>query len=60
MEVDIKSLSCELVCSYVKKQIPTVSDSVFEKIREHKIDGEVFLSLNDEYLREIAPYLVTD
>ena len=57
MEVDIKSLSCESVRSYVKKRIPTISDSVFEKIREHKRDDEVFLSLNDEYLRGIAPLL---
>ena len=57
MEVDIKSLSCESVCSYVRKQIPTVSDSIFKKIREHKVDGEVFLSLNDECLCEIAPLL---
>lgn len=26
-------------------------------MKEHKIDGEVFVALNDEYLREIARLL---
>ncbi|CAI8031486.1 hypothetical protein GBAR_LOCUS17865, partial [Geodia barretti] len=35
----------------------SLSESILDNIFEHKIDGEVFLSLNDENLREIAPLL---
>lgn len=45
------------VCTYVRKIAPTLEKSVFEKLVEHKIDGETFLVLNDEYLREISPLL---
>ena len=41
----------------LKEEIPSLSESILDKILEHKIDGEVFLSLNDENLREIAPLL---
>ena len=51
------SLSPDEVCDFLKDQIPSISDSIFQKINEHKIDGEVFLALTDEYLREIAPLL---
>ena len=51
------SLSPDEVCDFLKDQIPSISDSIFQKIHEHKIDGEVFLELTDKYLREIAPLL---
>ena len=51
------SLSPEGVCAYMKEQIPFISEGILERFVEHKIDGEVFLQLNDEYLREIAPLL---
>ena len=51
------SLSPEEVCAYLKEQIPFISEGILERIMEHKIDGEVFLQLNDEYLREMAPLL---
>jgi hypothetical protein len=41
----------------LREEIPSLSESILDKILEHKIDGEVFLSLNDENLREIAPLL---
>ncbi|CAI8043911.1 hypothetical protein GBAR_LOCUS24386 [Geodia barretti] len=41
----------------LKEEIPSLSESILDNILEHKIDGEVFLSLNDENLREIAPLL---
>ena len=44
------SLSPEEVCNFLKKQVPSISCSTLEKIKEHKIDGEVFVVLNDEYL----------
>ena len=48
------SLSPDEVCDFPKDQIPSISDSI---LNEHKIDGEVFLALTDEYLQEIAPLL---
>ena len=54
---NIESLSPEEVCAYLKEQIPFISERILERFVEHKIDGEVFLELNDEYLREIAPLL---
>ena len=47
-------LSPEEVCAYLKEQIPFISEGILERLVEHKIDGEVFLQLNDEYLREMA------
>lgn len=45
------------VCDFVKEQVPGVSEDVLEKVMDHKIDDEVFLELNDTYLKEIAPLL---
>ena len=47
-------LSPEEVCAYLKEQIPFISEGILERLVEHKIDGEVFLQLNDECLREMA------
>ena len=47
-------LSPEEVCAYLKEQIPFISEGILERLVEYKIDGEVFLQLNDEYLREMA------
>ena len=55
MDPEFEALSPGAVRRYLKER--SVSDDVLEKILEHKIDGEVFLSLNDEHLREIAPLL---
>lgn len=57
MAAGLEGLSAEEICTYVKEQIPSISDEILEKFEEHKIDGSVFLELNDEYLREIAPRL---
>ena len=54
---NFEALTYELVCAYLKENIPNLSDGVVEKVKEHKIDGEVFLALDDDYLREIAPLL---
>ena len=40
----------EEVCDYVQEQVPQIE--IY-----YKIDGEMFLVLNDEYLREVAPLL---
>ena len=55
LAANIESLSPEEVCAYLKEQITFISEGILERFVEHKIDGEVFLELNDEYLREIAP-----
>ena len=57
MAAVFERLSPAEVCDYLKEQIPSISHSILEKIVEHKIDGEVFLALNEEYLREVAPLL---
>ena len=44
------------VGAFLKEEVPNISEVVLEKITERKIDGEVFLALNDEYLREITPF----
>ena len=43
------------VLKILKEQIPTISEDILDKIVAHKVDGEVFLNIDDEYLREIAP-----
>ena len=57
MARNFEELSPADVCSYLRENIPSISDEIFQAILDHKIDGEVFLSLDDEYLREIAPLL---
>ena len=47
--------SPQQVCEFLQNEIPTISGDILEKIIAHKIDGEVFLEIDDEYLREIAP-----
>ena len=57
MAAGFEGLSAEEICTYMREQIPSISDEILERFEEHKIDGSVFLELNDEYLREIAPRL---
>ena len=45
------------VCDFLKEQVPGLSEDVLEKVINHKIDGEVFLELDDVYLKEIASLL---
>lgn len=47
--------SPEDVKRYLQKEIPTLSESVLENILKEKIDGEAFVEMDDDYLREIAP-----
>ena len=57
LAVSFETFSPSQVCDYLKLELPTLSQEVLRKLEEHKIDGEVFLGLNDEYLREVAPLL---
>ena len=57
MATELEGFSPGEICAYVKDQIPSISNEILDRIKEHEIDGSVFLELNDEYLREIAPRL---
>lgn len=50
-------LSSSELCDQLKKQIPSLSETILHQIEENKIDGEVFFSLDDESLRELAPLI---
>ena len=54
---EFERFSPEEVRKYVLEKIPQIDANVLDKIVEHKIDGETFLVLNEEYLREVAPLL---
>jgi hypothetical protein len=45
------------LCDYLSIVIPDLDLSVIENIKKHKINGELFLQLTEEYMREIAPLL---
>ena len=47
----------EQLCEFLKKQVPDITECVLEAILTHKISGDVFMELNEEYLREIVPLL---
>ena len=52
-----ESCSPHEVCVFLKEQVPSIPENILEKMKEHKIDGEAFLALNEEYLREISPLI---
>jgi len=54
---DVMGYSCEEVVEFVKKGIPTISEGVLSAIANNKIDGEIFLEIDEESLREIAPLI---
>lgn len=54
---NFETFSPSQVCAYLQTEIPNLSQDVLRKMQEHKIDGDVFLELNDEHLREVAPLL---
>ena len=53
----VEDFSTEDVCTYIQEQVPDISQSFLEALKEHRIDGGVLLELTDEYLRELAPLL---
>ena len=50
----VEDFSTEDVCTYIQEQVPDISQSFLEALKEHRIDGGVLLELTDEYLRELA------
>ena len=53
----LSSFTPQEVSNFLKTENHAISEEVLTAIVSHKIDGEVFLQLNEEYLREIAPFL---
>lgn len=53
----VEKYSCNEIVDYVKERIPGISDSVLSAIAENKIDGETFLEIDEDSLREIAPLI---
>ena len=53
----IEEFSSDEVCGLLSDRLPQLDREVFDNIIKHKIDGELFLFLNDGSLREIAPIL---
>lgn len=49
-------MNVEELCCYLQEELQGIDD-VLDNIRKHKIDGQIFLQLNEEYLREVAPLL---
>ena len=49
--------STEDLCHFLSESFPDIDESILDNIRRHKIDGSVFMQLNEEYLREVAPLL---
>ena len=45
------------LCEFLEIEFPDLEDHVLENIKKHKIDGQTFLQLNEEYLKEVAPPL---
>ena len=54
---NFEHLSPSKVSDFLRETVPGISEDVLENVIDHKIDGEVFLDLNDVYLKEIAPLL---
>ena len=45
MAAGFEGLSPEEICAYVKEQIPSISDEILERFKEHEIDGSVFFGV---------------
>ena len=45
------------LCEFLEIEFSDLEDHVSENIKKHKIDGQTFLQLNEEYLKEVAPLL---
>ena len=53
----LSSFTPEEVSAFMRTENPALSEDVLSAIVSHKIDGEAFLELTEEYLREVAPIL---
>ena len=55
--VVLENKSIEELCDYLFMEITDISEDVLSNLRQHKVDGKIFVQLNEEYLREVAPLL---
>ena len=53
----IQKTTIEELCDFLLTELPDLDCEVLDNINRHKIDGQTFLQLNDDYLKEIAPLL---
>ena len=54
---NIAGKNIDELCAFLKSTVPDLESGVIQNIKLHKISGELFLQLSEEYLREIAPLL---
>ncbi len=47
--------SVSQLSEYIFSEFRDIDDKVIENLRKNKVDGETFLQLDEEYLKEIAP-----
>ena len=50
-----EELSPSEVVSYLSAEVPDLDKTVLENFITHKISGDVFIDLTEEYLRELVP-----
>ena len=55
--VAFENFSPDVVAAFLKDNIATISEAILKTVVDQKIDGEVFLALDDGSMREIAPLL---
>ena len=57
-KVNVEKWSCKDVEELLSKELPQLEEGVIENFFQHKIDSEVFLSLDDEYMQELINQLL--
>ena len=55
--VVLEDKSIKELCDYLPTEITDISEDVLSNLRRHKVDGKIFVKLNEEYPREVAPLL---
>ena len=53
----IENKDVDELCDFIKDSIPDIKCDVLENFKRHKVNGEIFAQLDEEYLRELAPLL---
>ena len=43
------------LCGFLEIEFPDLEDHVLENVKKHKIDGQTFLQLDEEYLKDVTP-----
>ena len=53
----VASLSVDELCSYLLVKLPDLEGETIEAFRFHKVNGETFLQLTDDDIRELTARL---